>query len=298
MIAFAALLVGSLLSTAGVSYPTSSPTVQAAKSKPVPRLICKVGTAMVRNTRASATGGCTFGGKRVGSWSWVNQTVDAAGTPCPMAATSGTGSSFEPKPAAQVTPVFTLSVPKTRFYRAKVLRVGGHTLTTGWDSCGTPLEVVPLPPGDDSPLCKYLAPHSFDAATRTLTLGKVVGCPREFGECKWVPVPPDKWYSPYPGVTIYGGVIRCSNGNIAITYALLNSGCVRIDATGSFVIPDIWAGKAYWDISILTTDSNWQPLQVNVIPPGQYGAGDPAFNGFMPYQHVDAGTLHGSKPFC
>ena len=284
----AALLVGSLLSTAGGSHSTSSPTGHEA----TPKLVCKTGSVVLKDGRVKATGGCTFKSKPVGKWSWVNpSTVDAAGTPCVVLATGGQGSSFEPKPKAQMAPVFTLRVPKTRFYRGKVLRVGGKTLTAGWDSCGTPLEIISLPEGT-SPLCVYVTDHGFDTATRALRLGKV-GCPSEFGECKWESY--EKYiYNPTPDITVYGGRVLCANGYSAVSYAWLNSGCIRFNATAVYVLPSNWGGRAYGDLSLLTMDASGVPLQVRGDSPGEPSAGP----GFVSWERIDVGSLHGTKPFC
>lgn len=293
MIGLVALLVGSLLSTAGL-HSTESPSTQQLVQPAVPKLVCKTGSVVFKDGRVRTTGGCTFKGKPVGKWSWVNPTtIDAAGTSCTMAATSGRGSSFDPKPKARVTPVFTLRVPKSRFYRAKVLRVGGRTLIAGWDSCGTPLEVGGQLT-DGSKLCRYVTDHSWDLATRTLRLAKVA-CPAEFGEGKWQL---DGKLGGRPDVTIYGGVLRFANGYSALSYAYLNSGCFRANATAVFVIPPSWRGNAYWDITLLTMDANGQPLLVNEIPLGEWGFGDPRFNGFASNQRIGPFTLSGSKPFC
>jgi hypothetical protein len=279
---------------ANSSYAASTPLVTSATA-PQPKLICKTGSIVFQSGRVKATGGCKFKNRPVGTWAWVNQTVDATGTACPSAATSGRGSSFEPKPAARVTPVFTLTVPKTRFYRTKVLRVGGNrSLTVGWDSCGVPLESAGQLT-DGSKLCRYVTEHSFDLATRLLRLGKVA-CPVEYGECRWQP--DGKLRKPAVEVTIYGGVMKCSNGYSALSYAWLNSGCVRINATAAFVIPAHWSGHAYWDITLLTMDGSDKPLPVNEIPPGEWGHGSPSQNGFASWRRIGPFRLAGTTPFC
>lgn len=294
MIGLVTLLAGSLLSTAS-PHSTSSPSTQRIVQVVAPKLVCKTGSVVLKDGRVKATGGCTFKGKPVGKWSWVNpSTTDAVGTPCVVLATSGQGSSFEPKPKGRMAPVFTLRVLKTRFYSAKVLRVGGKTLTAGWDYCGTPLEVTSLPEADISQLCRYITDHSWDLASRTLRLG-MVACPPEYGECKWQL---DGKLRGRAEVTIYGGVLRCNNGYAVLSYALLNSGCYRANATSVFIIPPSWGGHAYWDISLLTMDGQGQPLQVNEIPPGEWGYGSPTQNGFSPWRRIGPFTLTGTKPFC
>lgn len=280
--------------TASAILPQAQPFVEQVAPKPVPKLVCKTGAVIVKDGKVAWTGGCTYRSRPVGKVTWVSPvTNDATGTVCQSTTTSGSGKTFTPVPSARITPVFTLRVPKTRFYRAKVLRVGGRTLIAGWDSCGTPLPVSSLPLGDSSPLCVYTAPATFDAATRTLRFGGIA-CPSSFGACSWQPVPSDKWYSPAPGVTIYGSVVWCANGNTAITYASLNGGCIRINATGAFVLPPFWGGGwVYWNVTLLTVGLDFQPVASNVVDPS-----DPRWNGFTPYQPIEPVVLPGTRAIC
>ena len=293
-----AWLGASVAPAAQFQFNVAPSTAQAPAKKPPAKLVCSPGRVVTLDGRVAVwDGGCSFKGKPVGTWSWSYQTItDATGTACtPLTATSGDGSSFEPKPSARLSPAFTFSVEKTSAYPAKVMRVGGKPVIVGWDSCGTPLQAISRSVVDTNPICSYDTDPSWDLATRTLRLGAVV-CPASFGECKWAPegkaVQVNGPGGFYP-VSVYGGRLHCANEYTVIPYNLLG-GCIRVDYTGAFVIPPTWHGWGWWDVTLLSLDAGGYPLPFNVKPPYN----DPRYNGFALWKRVGNFYLVSDKPMC
>jgi len=257
------------------------PSTAVARAGGLPMPECKIVIVVNLGSHAAPSwvkenGGCKAAGKPVtGRWSWTAKVQDASGATCAVGPTKGSGTSFTllPSQPFRLSAAFTLVVPKTGKHQGRKVVVRLDKTTGGYDICGLPLKVTST---SDPTLvvCEFAGNSSFDSYSKTLELGSGQ-CPASFGSCSWNSVKNgDKSSYTLPNaVQVYGGYIKCSNGNEAIPYPIfefpLPAQCTGLGMpfVSSFSIPYSWgSGNMYWDITMKTLDANgglvgWAPYQ-------------------------------------